>query len=812
MAYKKIYYDDIWEATNKGSIKCGEWAEQLDALAKSFDDFVKTESFKGEAATNMKNYIAQVHGILSSTILTISQSYKVHAIDYYGGYTRIVDSGDGEEYGLRYTTIVNDEVNSKGTVQKKLDNIQNMAVQVTTDVEAVKKSIADLVTIYSRPVNQNLYDRISMAKRKAQTVHDNAIKYEASREHDFDEIDRLITQALSIIEAQLGDKRIPVIAYQNGAVGTMCNVEQLVVDLEASSKKIQAIVDSKDFEKDANLVINRDELIQQEEEASRQWAQWVAAGIAVVGAIVLTVVTAGGAAPITCAFVGGVVGGVSAASSKFADNYVENGDFTEGMDWSDFGKSVLVGTAGGAASGYLGAISRGSAIKRPIANAGRALRDTAIKEGIEGGAGIIWEVGEGAYEIGDAYINRKPGDNIQSVVLGEIEEAGDEIGDEILATAKDVTVEGAKSFAGGYVSGKFKIDTSDKGIGKKIGEKTVEGIAESVSGGAVDTVWNVGEAVLDNDSSTTVKSAFKQGVKDTVADVAKSTVGAVISEGGSGVSEKITDSIDNKTTKKVVDTAFDAVVDTSESTAKSVVEGVTNRTMDYIYGDEKDASKIFGDVLEEDIKKKGHEIFKDAATSFGKNKAEEAFEDRKHYNELKKIDNDHDGKVEVVQFDDYTVTKQDYDAAVKNAGKFEFKDKTAQDLLGLPKDTDLSSGKERVVKIDYTKKYSYNRKTTDTVTIDGKYTFKKDYYESALNVAGTEEYGGKSAEEILDLPDGVDLSKDEIKFNRVKNDDIGYGKKVELHQDSGTNAQKIHISTINRETRAQREKLKKETK
>lgn len=797
MSYTKIYYDDIWEATSKSSAKCNEWLPELQDLSESFANFVESESFKGQAATNMKNYLEQVHGTLIAIIGSVIQSYSTLAVNYYGGYTRLVDTGDSKKYGLRYTTIVSSEVSETGLIQCKLNNIISTAEQVVADANSVKNSIADLVTIYSSPKTYNLYEQINAAKAKAQTVHDNAIKFETSRANDFKEIDRLISQALQIITAQTGTARTPIIAYQSGSIGDMCDINQILVDLEATSEKIKVITEEGYFEEDANLVLNRDALVQEEEEASREWIQWVAIGVAVVGAVVLTVVTVGGATPLVCAAVGAGVGAVTVASGKFADNYVETGSFVEGMNWSDFGKDVVVGAVGGAVTGYLGAISQGSAIKQPIEKGMTALTNTIVKETAEGVTATVWETGETIYEVGEAVIAGKPGDEIISVLnegLGEME-------GEVSDMFKDITVEGAKSFVGGTVAGSFDVDTSDKSVLRKIGEKTAEGVAEGVAGGVMKTTWGVGEALVDDDSSTTVTSALKEGFKETVKDVASSTTSAVVSD---GVFHR-TDNIDNKVGKFIGNTVKETVTDATEN----ITEGVVGRTMDYFYGDEKDASKILGDIWEEDLDS-GRSLAESAGKSAGKNIANEVYKDDKHYSNLKKIDSDGDGKIEVVQFDDYAVTKQDYDAAVENAGKGAYKNKTVQDILGLPKDADLSTGKERKVSIEMTEKYSSDRKTTDTVTVGGKYTFSRSYYESSLNVAGSEEYGGKTAQEILGIPNDVDLSEDNVTYKRIDNDKIGQGKEVELHEDYGTNATKIHISNMKRETRLEREKYKKQ--
>lgn len=797
MSYTKIYYDDIWAATSKGSTKCNEWLSKLQDLSKSFETFVKSESFKGQAATNMKSYLEQVHGILVSIIGSVVQSYSVLAVDYYGGYTRLVDSGDNNKYGLRYTTIVSGEVSETGSIQHKLNDVIRTAEQVVSDANSVKNSISDLVSIASYPKFNNLYEQINAAKSKAQTVHNNAIAYESSRTNDFVEIDRLVSQALSIINAQIGKTRVPVVAYQSGSIGTMCDIKQILVDLETTSEKITSITENGYFEDDATLALNRDSLIKEEEEASREWIQWIAIGVAVVGAVVLTVVTVGGATPLVCAAVGAGVGAITVASSKFADNYVKTGDFVEGMDWSDFGKDVIVGAVGGAVAGYLGAISQGSAIKQPIEKGMTALANTAAKEAAEGITGTIWETGETIYEVGEAVIAGKPGNEIISVLNEGVAEMEGEVSDMF----KDIAVEGTKSFVGGTVAGKFEIDTSDKGVIRKLGEKTAEGIAEGVSGGTVKTIWGVGEAIVDDDSSTTVTSALKEGFKETVQDVTSSTASTVVSD---GLFHKV-DDIDNKVGKIVGNTVKDTIADTT----KNITKGVTGRTMDYFYGDEKDANKILGDIWEDDLDG-GRSLAESAGKSVGKNIAGEVYKEEQHYNSLKKIDGNGDGKIEVVQFEDYAVTKQDYDAAIKNAGKGAYKDKTVQDILGLPKDTDISAGKQRTVSIDMTEKYSSDRKTTDTVTIGGKYTFSKSYYESSLNVAGTEEYGGKTAHEILGIPNDVELSEDNITYRRVDNDKIGHGKEVELHRDYGTNATKIHISNMKRETRSAREEAQKQ--
>lgn len=781
MAYKKIYYNDIWEITSKGTKKSGEWLQNFSTINTSLNTFVGNYQFKGQAADNMKNYLTQVHGILIPIIQSILQTYAARAASYYSGYINSVDSGDGADSSVRYTTIVYNEVNnSNGSIKKELDKIRNMADQVARDANSVKYNISNLVNISAYPKTSNLNTQITAAINKAKTVNDKAIAFEGTRANDFAQIDRLIAQATSIINNQLGKSRIPIIAYQNGAVAKMCDIEQILVDLEATAEIVETFENSDDYDEAMNLAYNREELIEKWEQESREWIQWVAVGVAVVGAVALIVVTAGGAAPGVCVAVGAFAGGTAKASKMFADNYVKTGSLTEGMDWKEFGTEVFAATVVGGISGYYGAVSQGSAIKGPLKTALQISKQNIIEEGADG-----------LIKFGSAAVLGPPdGETIWSVASNEFE---------------DVLVKGAEGFAGGLVSGKFNVDTGDKSYIRKLGEKTAENAAREFSGGFVKTGWDLGESYVKNHNTDEFQSILKDNSKDTVGKFIGSTAGAAVSEGFTGIKD-----IKNPFGKGAAET----FKDTASDTLNRITKGVTERGMSYAYGDEKDAGKILGDIWDEDLDK-GRNIAESAAKSAGKHTANEVYKDKKLYNDLKKIDHDHDGKVDVVQFGEgknkYAVTKEDYDAAVANAGKGAYKDKTVQDILGIPKDTDLSTGKQRSVSIDMTEKYSSDRKTTDTVTVDGKYTFKKDYYESAVNAAGKGEYKDKTVQDILGVPKDTDVSENNITHKRVYNSDIGQGKDVELTNDDTSKATKIHISSMKYETRVAKEKEKQET-
>ncbi len=776
MSYKKVYYDDIWEVTSKGATKCKEWLEELDKIQKALDKFQATYAFTGQAADSMKSYVNEVHGTLNTLMTAIVQTYMAKAADYYNGYLNNVDMGDGSDFGAHYTTIVYDEVNEYGSIKSKVENVRNIMNSVAADANRVKNSISDLVVISASPSTQNLSDALDRAIKKATMVNKLVGIYESSHTNDFAEIDELISQARSIINSQLAKGRAPVVAYQSGSIAAVCDVDKINMSIQSAAEYCKAFSESPDGEKAMVIALNRDAMLEEEAKADREWAKWITVGVAVVGGIVLTVVTAGGAAPGVCMAVGAIVGGTTAATGCLVDNYIEKGDAFKEMNWSDFGKKVTIGVVTGAISGYAGAISQGSAIKQPIQAAWNSTKYTVAEKAAGGAINTAWDVG-------DAWLSHKPGDEIQSIFWRDVKDG-----------AKDTLVSGAESFAGGWVRGKFAVDTSDKGYLQKFTEATAASTTGKLAGGSVKTVFEVGEAVFDNDPKTTIKSALYENAKSTAGDIIGETA-------GNAVSNIDTKGIKNTAAKVVTQT----VQDTTSKNVNRVANGMTQRTIDYGNGKLEDGGRIIDDIWEKDLDS-GRNIAKDASKSFGEHVTEEAFSDKKYYVDMKRHDYNHDGKMTFVQFDDYAVTKEDFDAAQKVAGHGAYKDKTAQEILGLNRDTDLSSGKERTVDIKMTEKYSYQRKTTDTVTVDGKYTFKKDYYQAANNVAGKGDYSDKSVQDLLGVP--KDTNMNNVTSKRVPNSDIGIGKKVELTSDSGTQATKVHISSMYHDTKLEREQAK----
>lgn len=699
MAYKKVYYDEIWNVTSNGVKLSNDWCNKLDTISKKQKVFTDSTFIKGRAADSSKQYFKDIHGTLVTLLQAICQTYMAKSSEYYIGYKNQVDSGDGSDFGLRYTTIVYNEVNKNGKVPQNIKKLQNQAVTVSNDALRVKREIADLVQI-SSPQLDNLINQLNRASKKATEVSDKVENYESGRSSDFINIDNLIGHAKNIINHQLSANRYSVITYVSGSIGSVTDFQDMSDNFDACAKTIDEFQNSDYYDEAMALSFNRDAMLSEEEKANREWAKWIAVGVAVVGSIVVIVVTAGTTTPLVCAGVGAAVGLTTAATNAFVDNYIETGSVVDGMDWSQFGKDCLIGAVTGAISGYIGSASSGSVIKQPIDKALYSLAGTVVENGAEGLINVTWDFGE-------AIIQGKPGSEIISI----LEEDTNEM-------LKNILVEGATDFVGDFVGAEFDVDSSNKKFFKKLGEETVENAAEAVAGNLFESVWDVGEALLDPNSIEGFTSILKAEAVDFAGSTLNDFVSSEIESVFTVAKDNFDDSRKNKDSNPILDVLSNVIVDTVGSTTGNVAGALSNQGIDILF-DRKDSIDI-KQIWEEDLDS-GRTILTTAGSSLGKHGAEEIFKDEKFYINLEKKDKDGDGAVDVVIFDKYMVLKEDYDAAVEVAGKGAYKDMTVQDILGLPKNTSVSAKKVKIesVSIDELKKSDYNaRKTTNVTRID----------------------------------------------------------------------------------------------
>lgn len=757
MSYRKIYYDEIWEITSKSAEHCKKWLEDIEKIGTNEEKLVGLTEFEGKAADGIKDYFSQFHGLVAGIMSNICYGFLMKAVSYYSGYKNQVDQGDGSD---RYTTILYDEVEFNHAIHGRIKNIQDRAETVASAARKVQNSISDLVDLPSprvdelvRKLNGALYEAVSLSKR--------ADAYEESRKNDFAELDVLIESLKKIINSQLGKDRVAPSDFHLASVGDMCDFNQLIISMDKLNEDNKKFAESSEYDEAMNLAFNRDVIIKEEEKEERQWVKWVAVGVSIAGSIALTVVTLGTATPFMCAVIGGTIGITTTAVNKFADNYVENGSFTEGMDWNEFTKDCLKGGISGAIAGCLGSSSIGSNITKPIDKALFSVAKVSVETAADGLVDI-------AVDVGEAIINKKPGSEILSILDEDTEKM-----------IKNLTVDIGTTFVESYIEGKFGVSSADKGFWRKLGEESVKNIAGAVTSGTVSTIWDVGAAVVDPDSSVNMRSILEENIQKAKDKFIKSEVSSLFGTISKNVDKKL-DKINGTYAKVILKTAEGTIFDTAET----VTDAVLDQSTDYLIFGKKTNGKIvdFNEIWEEELDG-GLKIAEKSGENLGDNIIKAQNEKKEFRNKMEKKDYDKDGKIDIVVFDKYSVLKEDYDAAVALAGKGDYKDQTVQDILGLPRNTAVSEGHVRIVSadIDELQKSSYKgRKTTNATKIDFVESPSRQIENPNLfkqNKAGVYSYEeteyGKKASGQLVLEDGTRDNKAQLTVggdDRLKDD------------------------------------------
>lgn len=686
MGYK-VDFDAL--DTFYGSVckRSDSWIEELNNIKKNFEILMNSSNMSGTAADSIRSYIQCIHiPLINSFSQLILNLHYTNCILYRDDYRSNVDTG------LQHT-LIKEEVLCD--CKDRIDITKNLTVKIDDNVVYVLNSISDIFQIAHPDPSEVDFQHTCVSKFIVEL--DEKIKALENYHYDNDFINS--NEMISIITAFIREQLSATRDYRTNFNIGMFYSSQTFGDLYNISLKVED--EYKDKIAAIETAIKNDEQrIKDIEQAKkdREWVEWIAVGVAAIGSITLLVVTAGTAAPLVCAAVGMGVGITTAAANNFAENYVENGSFTEGMDWSDFTKDCVIGAATGFVSGYAaGASTVGSAIKQPITNAIKSAGTEMLEEAAGGFIDTTWEVGEAIHA-------GKPIDEIVSI--GE---------EKTIVMFKSIFTSGAKSFVGELIGGKFDIDPKEKGALQKIGENFCEEMGEDLAEKGADAIWDIGCAGRSSESlGTVLKTEVDEFISGVSGDFAENSIKSVIG----GINDNYNDSHKDRDSavKEVVNDIFaDTVADTGGKVAESVTKQYTEKALG------KRDSVDFNEIWEEELKG-GKEIAKSAVESAGKHINDKLREEDKFINSMKKKA-DSNGNVEVVVFDKYAVLKEDYEAARDVSKKGAYKSMSTQDILGLPKNTAVSEKNVvyKTVSVDEIVKSDYKgRKTTNVTRIDFK--------------------------------------------------------------------------------------------
>ncbi len=692
MAYKKVYYEQLGTACSQIDNRSSKWQEQLDSIQKQLALFVKAKTLKGSGAESIYNYLQEIHGVAIGMFQLLLETNIAVVDQYFYGYKNNVDSGGDPDI---YTTLVYGELFGNGTVNRRFIGYMDRADSIASSANRYANSVSDLVSLPRINAN-NIVNSLKTAAKYATDVDKKITAHENKNASSLNDPRVLLEQINRIINTQLSDGRYPVTKYPSGGIATMIDPEKLSASIERCAQTVDDFQKSECYEDARNLTVSYEQYVEdihlQEEKESRQWVKWVAVGATVVLGAVVTAVTAGAAGPVVVVAVGAVCGATSAAVNSFADNYVENGSFTEGMDWNKFSKDVVIGGVTGAVSAYFGsANSVGSAIKQPIKGALRSATQSVIKNGVEIGVSVGWDVGE-------ALVNKR------SVSWSNV-------WDNNKSLVKKGFVDTVTSFAGGFVDTKFSI--SDATTVKKTAKKTfLEGTAKNLNkagaGLVANTAWDVGEGCLITKDKEKMWENIKQDALNTGKSFLKDELKTAGESVKTGINNKKQEKVETASKEKTESNAPKSVLSESKPKTNSTVKEigkaggnflktaggkvagtVAGTVKEHITGEREGPLTL--DEIAKDVHDNRFDIVKDSANKAVNDAVKDHIKNDPDYlkNQIKKQQSINPNKVdqvETVSFENYdtkSFTKTDYEAAVKVAGKGAYKDMSVADVLGI---------------------------------------------------------------------------------------------------------------------------------
>lgn len=689
MGYNKVYYDDILAADTAIESLYNNWNDDLEGLRDKLERISKCDQMKGAAAESIKTYLQEVPLAVTNMLDMICFDLRhFHALYYYG-YSTQVDEGDGTKYGSRYTTILASEIQKpQGTVHQRLNSLANMLSEDSATVAGIENSARKYLTLPKIPFS-NMFAALQSAKNIASNFDRAVNDYEASHLHDLDNVKELMAQVSSIINHQLNENRTASVAYQSGGVNSMCDFFKTHQAIYGCISQCADGIESGDLEKALNFSAQQQALVEEErlekEKENRKWAKYAAVGLCAIGSIALIVVTAGAATPLVAAGVGAVVGAGSVAVTKLADEYYEHGNLDQ-MNWDEFAKDCLVGGVTGFIAGGVGATSFSRGIKGAADVAKLAFATGASKAGAEG---II----NTTYDVANAI---KDGKSFNEV----LDTAEDSVKDMLLGTVKD----GVTGFAGAYVSESFDVrfntGNKERGFWFNFGEGVIKSTTEAATALAVDSTAILGECLVSPDSSKTLWETFQgkandqEILKNFGKSFAEGLVDSAVEAGGKKISGKLP-------SKGVGKKAGRFGIAVGQGVLSEAGKGISDYLIDQgkIPLTKEELSDFLKNYMDE-----GRGIISSGANAYGKALAK----DFKMSGRLKQSDENKDGKIDVVTFDNIpkvAVLKEDYEAAVSLAGTSgAYKNKTVEQILGLDKKIDQTKIRERKYSIGSVKK------------------------------------------------------------------------------------------------------------
>lgn len=431
----KIEFDSLDSMYNSVSNQANNWITELNAIKGKFQTLIDTSNMSGAAADNVKSYIENVHMTLIALLSQLVSLHSSNCLLYKSDYQTNVDTD------LHAVIKSSELLDYKG----RIDSTKATAVSIDESIAYVLKGIKDIFYVSYANISEVDAQHISVSTFLSDL--DNEIKAleDNHNNNDFINTSDMIKSLSAFINEQKSTGRTYRTDFTTENLAGSSSFMQLynsyvgvTREYEEKSSSITTAIENEN---------ERVAALQQEYEERQKKAnviKWIVTGVCVIGSIVAIAATGGAATPLVVGAVSAVSGAVMAGANNLADQYVEHGNLIENsdkIDWSSFGKDVVVAGVAGFATGAIGAGVGGAITSK--------LGSTAIGNSLLHSSSSIVRVGTGAVigsvsEVSSGIITRGVG---TLITTGDVKEA---FGDAV--DVKQIALDAAIGGVGGGIS------------------------------------------------------------------------------------------------------------------------------------------------------------------------------------------------------------------------------------------------------------------------------------------------------------------------------------------------------------------------
>lgn len=502
MAYL-VRFDSLDAMNASVRAQSDAWMQKLDEIRSKVQALIDSNNMSGQAAENIRSYFGQVHLTVIGLLGQLVQLHMANCLIYKSDYQSNVDSD-------LHAVIASCELQN---YNQRLEVRRNYAVEIDEFLAESVRAIQNIIEI-SYPSIERVVMEYNAVRRYLTNLDEQIEDLENYHfSNDFSGTAELIGKLMSFITEQMSkprdymtdfsvDKLVSSASFRN-----LCDA-YVAVNQECQDKA-EALNEAIDNE-NTRVAKLQEEYIQECEDRAAKAKVFTAVvtAVCVVGAVAITVCTAGVGGAAGAVLIGAAVsassGVITAAAGNLANQYVSYGYDHSQYDWGSLGKDVLVAGIVGAVTGAAGA-GVGVALKGTGTIANYLASDSALKRvGANAIIGAATESTSGAVSRGTRTL----------LETGDVKEAFlayydlSEVTKDVVSGAGGSALGGIKEIPGidnlmhsNSTVGRAGLSLGIGGFSKVLGNAAGRGAGEFVETGdfakASEAAWNYGDMAQD---------------------------------------------------------------------------------------------------------------------------------------------------------------------------------------------------------------------------------------------------------------------------------------------------------------------------